>query len=105
MKLSKLFIGGHKELKRPVNQVDNGLLKRMEDASRRLQLRGKEITAVMSPKAAVLAAAAPQPLRAVSRTQADERLVAQILDRSAKPAEAPRTLVAVGSAAAMKRAS
>ena|SRR5690606_38166956 len=104
MKLSKLFIGGHKELKRPVNLVDDGLLKRMEEASRKLRLRGKEVTPVMGPRAAALAAT-PQPLRAVSRTQADERLVAQILDRSAKTAEAPRTLVAVGSAVAMKRAS
>jgi hypothetical protein len=104
MKLSKLFIGGHKELKRPMNQVDNGLLKRMEEASRKLRLQGKEVTAVMGPKATA-PAAAPQPLRAVSRTPADDRIVAQILDRSAKTADATRTLVAVGSAVAMKRAS
>lgn len=104
MKLSKLFIGGHRELKRPVNQVNEGLLQRMEEASRELRSRGKEITPVMGPKA-VAQTAAPQPLRAVSNTQADDRLVAQILDRSAKPAEAPRTLVAIGSAVTMKRAS
>lgn len=104
MKLSKLFIGGHKEIKRPVNQVNEGLMQRLEEASRGLRSRGKEITAVMGPKA-IAQTVAPLQLRALSLTQADDRLVAHILDRSAKAAEAPRTLVAVDSAVTMKRAS
>ena len=105
MKLSKLFISGHKEIKRPVNKVNDGLLQRMEEASRKLRSRGKEVTAVMKPKTA--AAVEPQPLRAVSRSHADDRLVAHILDRSApaKVSELPRALAAVGSAVAIKRAS
>jgi hypothetical protein len=112
MNLKKLFIGGHKELKRPVNQVDDGLLQRMEEASRRLRSCGKEVTAVMGPKAAAAATAvaavpAPQPLRAVHRSQSDDQMVARILDRSvpSNVVEHPLALGEGKSAVELKRAS
>jgi hypothetical protein len=44
---SKLFIGGHYELKRPVNVVDNSLVQRMQEAGRRLRAEGKDVTPVI----------------------------------------------------------
>lgn len=104
MKLKKLFIGGHKELKRPMNPVDNGLLQRMQEASRQLRSRGKDVTAVLGPKTAAQPVER-KPLRAVALRQTDGRLVAHILDRAvpSKAAEQPRPQA--GSALAMKRAS
>jgi hypothetical protein len=106
MNFSKLFISGHKEIKRPMNPVDDGLLQRMEEASRRLRARGKEVKAVMGPKASA-PAVDPQPLRAVGGTHSDDRMVARILDRSvpAKVAELPRAHAEAKATVAMKRAS
>lgn len=46
MQMPRLFIGGYRELKRPVNVVDESLMARIEEARRRLQLEGKEIKPV-----------------------------------------------------------
>ncbi len=42
----RLFIGGYRELRRPVNVVDESLMARIEAARRRLQLEGKDIKPV-----------------------------------------------------------
>ena len=41
--MTRLFIGGHRELRRPMNVVDESLMKRIEDARRRLRLEGKDV--------------------------------------------------------------
>jgi len=46
MQMRRLFIGGYRELKRPVNIVDESLMARIQEARRRLQLEGKEIKPV-----------------------------------------------------------
>lgn len=43
----RLFIRGHRELKRPANAVDHSLMKRIEDAKRRLSLEGKDIKPIL----------------------------------------------------------
>lgn len=62
MKLLKLFIGGHREIKRPVLSADGVLLQRMEQAGRELRAHGKDVKAVIGPKA-VSTPAAPQHLK------------------------------------------
>ena len=47
MKLGKLFIGGFQEIKRPVNVVDDGLVRRLEEVRQRLRSEGKEVTPVI----------------------------------------------------------
>jgi hypothetical protein len=44
--IPRLFVGGHRELRRPVNVVDEALMRRIEDARERLHLEGKDVKAV-----------------------------------------------------------
>lgn len=46
MPMPRLFIGGHRELRRPVNIVDESLMARIEEARHRLELEGKDIKPV-----------------------------------------------------------
>jgi hypothetical protein len=50
MKLKKLFIGGYHEIKRPINVVDDSLVRRMEETGRRLRSEGKDLTPVIGPR-------------------------------------------------------
>lgn len=43
MILSRLFIGGHREIRRPTIQVDETLMQRIEQARERLRIEGKEV--------------------------------------------------------------
>lgn len=42
MSFRRLFIGGYRELRRPVNVIDESLMRRMEQARERLLREGKE---------------------------------------------------------------
>lgn len=44
----RLFIGGHRELRRPVNTVDESLMKRIDDARQRLRLEGKDVKPLLN---------------------------------------------------------
>ncbi|HEY8519999.1 MAG TPA: hypothetical protein VIN61_07970 [Gammaproteobacteria bacterium] len=44
--IPRLFVGGYRELRRPVNEVDEALMRRIEEAHRRLRLAGKDIKPV-----------------------------------------------------------
>lgn len=44
----RLFIGKHRELRRPENVVDESLIARMEEARRRLKIEGKDIKPVLT---------------------------------------------------------
>jgi hypothetical protein len=50
MKIKKLFIGGYHEIKRPINVVDNSLIRRMDEVGRRLRSEGKDLTPVIGPR-------------------------------------------------------
>jgi hypothetical protein len=39
----RLFVGKHQELRRPMNVVDDALMKRIEAARQRLLLEGKQV--------------------------------------------------------------
>ena len=47
MDLRKLFIGGYQEIRRPVNEVDESLMTRIEEARKQLALQGKDVIAVL----------------------------------------------------------
>lgn len=68
MKISKLFIGGYQELKRPINVIDDSLVKRMEEAGRRLRSEGKEIPPLIGPQAVKRKQPTPPDLMAILRS-------------------------------------
>lgn len=80
MKLPKLFIGGHREIKRPVLSGDEALLQRMEQARRELRAHGKDVKAVIVPKAIV---APPPPPRLTASTPVGTRVQRHSIERSA----------------------
>jgi len=51
MFLGRLFIGGYREIRRPVHIVDETLMRRIEQARERLRIEGKEIRPVRELKA------------------------------------------------------
>lgn len=70
--MPRLFIGGHRELRRPENIVDESLMARIEEARRRLSLEGKDVKPVLT---------APEPERR-SEHDAHRRAFAQRVVRS-----------------------
>ncbi len=46
MRLSRLFVGGYEEIRRPVIPVDESLIDRIEKARQRLVAEGKEVVSV-----------------------------------------------------------
>ena len=50
MNLSRLFIGGYQEIKRPRNVIDEALMRRMQEASRRLRSEGIDLTPAIGPR-------------------------------------------------------
>lgn len=46
--IPRLFIGGHRELRRPENNVDQSLMERLEEARERLRREGRDIKPLMS---------------------------------------------------------
>ena len=46
MNLTRLFIGGHREIRRPIHVVDESLMRRIEEARERLRREGKEVRPV-----------------------------------------------------------
>jgi hypothetical protein len=58
MSLRRLLVGGHHELRRPVNAVDESLMRRIEEAREQLRRQGKEIVPVLG---AVRPASKPMP--------------------------------------------
>ena len=45
----RLFIGGHREIRRPENVVDEALMQRLEDVRSRLRLKGKDVKPLREP--------------------------------------------------------
>lgn len=41
--IPRLFIGGHRELRRPENPIDQALMERLEEARQRLRLEGRDV--------------------------------------------------------------
>lgn len=81
MKLLKLFIGGHREIKRPVLSGNDALLQRMEQAGRELRAHGKDVKALIGPKAQSTPAA-PQHLKQSARVETKKS--APVVTRLAK---------------------
>jgi len=46
--IPRIFIGGHRELRRPKNPVDEALMERLEEARQRLRLEGRDIKPLRS---------------------------------------------------------
>jgi len=46
--IPRLFIGGHRELRRPENDVDQSLMERIEEARERLRREGRDIKPLRS---------------------------------------------------------
>jgi len=44
--MPRLFVGGYRELRRPVYDVDESLMRRIEEARRRLRLEGVDVKPV-----------------------------------------------------------
>jgi hypothetical protein len=47
MQLSRLFVGGYQELRRPTNVVDESLMSRIDKARDDLRRQGKDVTPVL----------------------------------------------------------
>lgn len=46
--IPRLFIGGHRELRRPQNHVDQALMERLEEARQRLRLEGRDVKPLLN---------------------------------------------------------
>lgn len=79
MTFTKLFIGGYRELKRPVNVTNDALLRRQEEAGRRLRSSGRDVTAVLGPNAAPRRAK-PNVGRRLSDTDASTVVAARLAE-------------------------
>jgi len=46
--IPRIFIGGHRELRRPENHVDQALMERLEEARERLRREGRDVKPLRS---------------------------------------------------------
>ena len=79
MNLTRLFIGGHRELRRPTNVVDESLMRRIEEARDRLRLEGKEVRPVRTVgerEARPLPTSIPRTVGSAARRLDEERVSA-----------------------------